>query len=311
MSVKSSAKFMSRYRVDNPDRFRLAAFDCADHGGLDLDKDKAKAMLAEDVDRLGELQERLYANNRWAVLVVLQGMDTAGKDGIIEHVMGAVDPQGCVVHSFKAPSAEELDHDFLWRLATRLPERGRIGIFNRSHYEEVVVVRVHPEYLVPQRLPEKLNGKDIWQHRFKSIRNFERHLARNGTLVLKFFLHVSKEEQRQRLLARIEEPGKRWKFAKGDIAERKLWDKYMAAYEEAIRATSRPHAPWYVVPADHKRYARIVVARAMVDALSRLDLKFPTVDRVALKDMERIRETLLAEGPQPSLKGRERGRPSS
>src|SRR6476619_284091 len=244
----TSARLASRYRIDHPGRFHLARIDPADTGGIDLDKAEHKALLAADVEQLGELQEKLYAYDRWAVLVVLQGMDTAGKDGVIKHVMEAVNPQGCVVHSFKAPSAEELDHDFLWRTAQRLPERGRIGIFNRSHYEAVLVVRVHPGLLDRQKLPQPLLGRSLWRHRFKSIRGFERHLARSGTLVLKFFLYVSKDEQRKRLMARIEEPAKRWKFSDGDIAERKLWDKYMDAYQEMIRETSRPHAPWYVVP---------------------------------------------------------------
>jgi PPK2 family polyphosphate:nucleotide phosphotransferase len=300
----ASAKFIERYRIDKPDRFRLADFDTRDTAGLKPDKEEVKAMVAEDAEHLGELQERLYAEDKWALLVVLQGMDTAGKDGIIEHVMAGVNPQGCIVHSFKAPSAEELEHDFLWRPAQRLPERGRIGIFNRSYYEEVVVVRVHPEFLSKQKLPPSLAGKEIWKHRFKSIRNFERHLVRNGTIVLKFFLHISPEEQRERLLARLDEPAKRWKFSAGDIAERKLWDKYMAVYEEAIRATSTDHAPWHVVPADSKPFARLVVARTIVDALSRLDLKFPTVGAADLKEMKKIREVLAAEGPSKGVKGR-------
>jgi PPK2 family polyphosphate:nucleotide phosphotransferase len=291
----ASKKFIDRFRVGDADKFRLAKFDCRDTAGLDLEKAEAKAMLAADVKQLGELQEKLYAHDRWAVLVVLQGMDTAGKDGVIKHVMEAVNPQGCVVHSFKAPSEEELDHDFLWRVAKYSPQRGRIEIFNRSHYEEVLVVRVHPEYLDRQKLPERVRGKDIWKERFKGIRGFERHLARSGTLVLKFFLHISKDEQRRRLLARIDEPAKRWKFAKGDIAERNLWDKYMAAYEDMIRATSRPYAPWYVVPADSKPFARLIVARAIVDALERLDLTFPTVDGAALKEMAEIKRALIAE----------------
>jgi PPK2 family polyphosphate:nucleotide phosphotransferase len=299
-----SAKFFERYRIDNPDQFRLADFDTADTGGFDLDKDEVKALVAEDAERLGELQERLYAEDKWSVLIVLQGMDTAGKDGIIEHVMAGVDPQGCVVHTFKAPSAEEIDHDFLWRCAVRLPERGRIGIFNRSHYEEVLVVRVHPELLARQKLPPDCMGKTIWKNRFKSIRAFERHLARSGTIVLKFFLHISSDEQRQRLLARLDEPAKRWKFNAGDIGERKLWDKYMAAYEDAIRATSRKHAPWYVVPADSKPFARLVVARAIVDTLARLDLKFPKVDAAALKEMQTIRAALMAEAPRQDRDGR-------
>ena len=209
-------------------------------------------MLAEGIERLTDLQERLYADGRWSVLIVLQAMDAAGKDSVIKHVMSGINPQGCEVHSFKQPSEEELAHDFLWRVGQRLPANGRIGIFNRSHYEEVLTVRVHPELLERQQLPKGLAGKDIWQQRFEDIRAFERHLARNGTLVLKFFLNVSKEEQRKRFLDRIEEPAKRWKFSMGDVAERKLWDKYMAAYEDMIRQTSRPEAPWFVVPADQQ-----------------------------------------------------------
>src|ERR1051325_5045188 len=232
-------KALHRFRIDKPDKFRLADYDPADTCGLDLEKAEAKAMLASGVERLSALQEKLYAQDRWAVLAIFQAMDAAGKDGAIEHVMSGVTPQGCQVHAFKAPSQGELDHDFLWRIAKALPERGRIGIFNRSHYEEVLVVRVHPEMLARQRLPKSLVGKEIWKERFKSIRKFERHLARNGVLILKFFLHVSKEEQRQRFLARLEEPAKRWKFDMNDVAERKLWDRNMHAYEDAIRHTSR------------------------------------------------------------------------
>src|SRR5215813_8737210 len=288
-------KLIKRFRVDDPDRFRLASFDPADTGGLNLDKDEATAVLAEDLGRLSDLQERLYADDRWAILIVLQAMDAAGKDGVIKHVMTGLNPQGCLVHAFKAPSPSELEQDFLWRAAQYLPARGNIGIFNRSHYEEVLVVRVHPELLERQRIPKELIGKDIWKERFKSIRAFERHLARSGTIILKFFLHVSKEEQRLRFLARLEQPGKRWKFSMGDVAERKLWDKYMSAYEEMVRATSRPHAPWYVVPANNKPFARLVVAKAMIDALEKLDLKFPKVDPAALKEMDKVRKALLAE----------------
>jgi PPK2 family polyphosphate:nucleotide phosphotransferase len=288
-------KLLKAFRVDDPDRFRLASIDPADTGGLDLDKDEAKAMLATDLEHLGDLQERLYADDRWAILIVLQAMDAAGKDGVIKHVMTGLNPQGCVVHPFKVPTHHELDHDFLWRAAVRLPERGHIGIFNRSHYEEVLVVRVHPDLLNGQRIPPKLIGKEIWKDRFKDIRAFERHLARNGTVVLKFFLHVSREEQRRRFLARLEQPAKRWKFSMGDVEERKLWDKYMAAYEDAIRATSRPEAPWYVVPADNKPFARMVVAKAMIQALEGLDLKFPKVEGDALKEMEKVRKALLAQ----------------
>jgi PPK2 family polyphosphate:nucleotide phosphotransferase len=287
------AKIIKRFRIDRPEKFRLADIDPADTCGLDIEKAEAKAMLADGVERLAALQEKLYAQNRWAVLAVFQAMDAAGKDGAIKHVMSGINPQGVQVHAFKAPSAEELDHDFLWRIAKALPERGRIGIFNRSHYEEVLVARVHPEILARQRLP--LAGKDIWDNRFKSIREFERHLARNGVLILKFFLHVSKEEQRQRFLARLEEPAKRWKFEMGDVAERKLWDKYQHAYEDAIRQTSRPGAPWYVVPADSKWFARLVIAEAIVEAMEGLELEFPKVDGSALKELERVRGALIAE----------------
>ena len=289
-------KLIKRFRIDDPDRFRLAAFDCADTCGLDLDKDDAKAMLAADIKRLAELQKCLYADGHWAVLIVLQGMDAAGKDGVIAHVMSGLNPQGCEVHSFKAPSEEELAHDFLWRTSTRLPERGRIGIFNRSYYEEVLVVRVHPQLLERQKLPGKLLRKDIWKHRFNDIRTFERHLARNGVAVVKFFLHVSRKEQRQRLLARLDEPAKRWKFSMRDIAERQLWDEYMAAYEDMIRATSTPEAPWHVVPADNKPFARLVVAAALIDTLAELDLQFPKIEGAALKELQKVRAALLAEG---------------
>jgi PPK2 family polyphosphate:nucleotide phosphotransferase len=292
------SRICKRFRIDRPGKFRLADFDPADTCGLDIEKAEAKAMLADGVERLSALQEKLYAQDSFAVLAVFQAMDAAGKDGAIKHVMSGVNPQGCQVHSFKAPSREELDHDFLWRIAKSLPERGRIGIFNRSHYEEVLVARVHTEMLGRQRLPESLVGKGIWDDRFKSIRGFERHLARNGVVILKFFLHVSKEEQRQRFLARLEEPGKRWKFEMGDVAERKLWDKYMHAYEEAIRQTSRPEAPWYVVPADNKWFARLVVAEAMVEAMEGLRLEFPKVHGAALKQLERVRGALLAEAPK-------------
>jgi PPK2 family polyphosphate:nucleotide phosphotransferase len=291
------AKLIKPFRIDNPDKFRLADHDCAETCGLDIEKDEAKEMLADSIKRLAELQERLYAQDRWSLLAIFQAVDAAGKDGAIKHVMSGVNPQGCQVHAFKAPSPEELDHDFLWRCATRLPERGRIGIFNRSYYEEVLVVRVHPDILARQKLPPDLAGKDIWKHRFKSIRGFERHLAANGTRTVKFFLNVSREEQRKRFLGRIEEPGKRWKFSMGDVAERKLWDEYMEAYEDVIRNTSREEAPWYVVPADNKWFARLVVAAALVDALESLDLHFPKVEGAALKELEQARAALLAEEP--------------
>jgi PPK2 family polyphosphate:nucleotide phosphotransferase len=287
-----AAKLIKQFRIDDPDDFKLAKFDPADTAGLDLDKDDANAMLAQDVERLARLQERLYADHRWALLVVLQAMDAAGKDGVIKHVMSGVNPQGCDVHPFKAPSAEELDHDFLWRTTVRLPRRGHIGIFNRSHYEEVLAVRVHPELLERQKLPPQVVGKNIWKERFKDIRAFERHLARSGIAVIKFFLHISKEEQRQRLLARVDEPAKRWKFSMGDIAERELWPKYMDAYEDMIRATSREEAPWYVVPADRKWFARLVVAAAMIETLEKLDLDYPKVEGDALKELQKVRAAL-------------------
>ena len=291
------AKLIRPFRIDQPSRFRLAAFDCADTCGLDLDKDDAKAMLADDIKCLAELQQRLYADGRWALLVVLQGMDASGKDGVISHVMTGLNPQGCSVHPFKAPSEEELEHDFLWRAAVRVPERRRIGIFNRSHYEEVLVVRVHPELLNRQHLPPEALGKNIWKQRFQDIRKFERHLARNGVAVVKFFLHVSREEQRRRLLDRVDEPAKRWKFSMNDIAERKLWAKYMVAYEDMVRATSRAFAPWYVVPADNKGFARLVVARALIERLQSLDLQYPKIQGAALKELYKVRAALLREGP--------------
>lgn len=294
-----SSDIIKRFRVTKPEKFKLSHYACNDTCGLDIEKGEAREMLFEDIKRLSDLQERLYAQDRWAVLAVFQAMDAAGKDGAIKHVMSGVNPQGCQVHAFKAPSAEELDHDFLWRINKALPERGRIGIFNRSHYEEVLVVRVHPEFLARQHLPERLVTKNIWQGRFKAIRAFERTLAENGVCILKFFLHVSKEEQRRRFLERLEEPAKRWKFSMGDVAERKLWNEYMHAYEETIRETSRPEAPWYVVPADNKWFARLVVAGAIVDAMEKLDLQFPKVADGALREMHKVRKALLAEGKRP------------
>jgi PPK2 family polyphosphate:nucleotide phosphotransferase len=294
----NSADFLKRYRIDKPDRFDLAAQDCADTGGID--KTAAHAMLADHVKRLSALQERLYAQEHWAVLIILQGMDAAGKDSVVAHVMSGVNPQGCAVYSFKAPSTEELDHDFLWRTTVRLPARGRIGIFNRSYYEEVLVVRVHPEMLQRQKLPQRLIGKQIWNERFQDIRAFERHLDRSGVRVLKFFLNVSKEEQRRRFLDRLDEPAKRWKFSMTDVAERRRWDGYMAAYEDMVRATSRPPAPWHVVPADHKWFARLVVAAAVTEALERLDLEFPKIEGAALKELRKVRAALIAEDRRKS-----------
>jgi PPK2 family polyphosphate:nucleotide phosphotransferase len=249
------------------------------------------------VKRLASLQERLYADDRWAILVILQGIDSSGKDGIIKHVMSGVNPQGCEVHSFKAPSENELDHDYLWRTTVALPTRGRIGIFNRSYYEEAIVVRVHPELLQRQRLPQPLITDDIWSQRFEDIDNFERYLAHNGILTLKFFLNISKEEQLRRLLARIDDPEKRWKFAARDVEERKLWDDYMDAYEQTIRHTATKQAPWHVVPADHKWFTRLVVAATLVERMEGLDLKFPKFDDGGLEELEKIRAGLAAQLP--------------
>jgi len=293
------AKIAKRFRVDKPDKFRLADIDPAESCGLNIEKEEAKTLLADGVKRLADLQERLYAQDRRAVLAIFQAMDAAGKDGAIKHVMSGVNPQGCEVHAFKAPTAEELDHDFLWRCAKRLPQRGRIGIFNRSYYEEVLVVRVHREILAREKLPPELVTKDIWEQRFKDIRAHECYLAHNGVLVLKFFLHISKEEQRRRFLARIDEPAKRWKFSMGDVAERKLWDRYMDAYEDMVRETSRPDAPWYVIPADNKWFARLAVASAIANAMDDLDLQFPRIYGPALVELSKVRKALLAEGARP------------
>ena len=289
------ARLVNRFRIDKPERFRLSKHDPGDTADLDIDKKEAKDLLAEGTARLSDLQERLYAQDRWAMLAIFQAMDAAGKDSAIKHVMSGVNPQGCDVHSFKRPSDEEEDHDFLWRSSRRLPERGRIGIFNRSYYEEVLVVRVHKEVLEREKLPTSLVGKDIWRKRFKDIRAHERYLARNGLAIVKFFLHLSKDEQRRRFLERLDTPSKNWKFSSADVTERKLWDQYMRAYEDMIRHTSRGEAPWYVVPADNKWFTRIAVAAAMVATLERLDLKFPSVTGAAAAELEKARKMLLRE----------------
>jgi len=284
-----------RFRVDDPRKFRLSRHDPAECYGLAVDKHEAQIMLAEGIERLTELQQRLYAEDRWSVLIVLQGMDAGGKDSVIKHVMSGLNPQGVEVHSFKQPSAEELRHDYLWRVAQRLPTSGRIGIFNRSHYEEVLTVRIHKELLDAQKLPKQVVDKNIWKSRFDDIRNFERHLVRNGTLILKFFLNVSKEEQRKRFLERVDEPAKRWKFSMNDVNERKRWPEYQAAYEDMIRETSTPEAPWFVVPADHKWFTRIVVAAALVQELEALDMQYPKVIGKALKELKKARKALKAQ----------------
>ena len=296
-------KALKRLRVAPGEKFKLAD---RDPGQVvipeleDLDKDGLEAasrrFLKENLDELAEAQETLWANDVWSILIVLQAMDTAGKDGLIKHVMSGINPQGCKVTSFKRPSDEELDHTFLWRCMKALPERGQIGIFNRSYYEEVLVVRVHPEILTRQRLPDGKRGRDFWEERFDDINRFERHLVRNGTLVLKFFLHISKEEQRKRLLARLENPDKHWKFELADLGERKLWDDYLAAYEEAIAATSTRWAPWYVIPADHKWPARATVASILTSTITRLKLESPEVPVGELRRFAAARRELIREG---------------
>jgi PPK2 family polyphosphate:nucleotide phosphotransferase len=287
-------KLAEAYRITDGKKFRLKDIDPDDTQGL-KSKEKARAALEEGLPCLHELQEKLYAQNRWAVLLIFQAMDAAGKDSTIAHVMSGVNPQGCQVYSFKAPSSEELDHDFLWRTTCCLPERGRIGIFNRSYYEEVLIVRVHPEILKNQRLAPSLVTKDIWKERFEDINAFEQYLSRNGVVVRKFFLHVSKTEQKKRFLDRLAEPEKHWKFALADVQEREHWDDYQRAYEEMIRNTSSPQSPWYVVPADHKWFTRLVVADAVIDALESLNLSFPEIDAEKHKELETARAALADE----------------
>lgn len=293
--AKIAKKIVKQCRIDNPEHFKLDDHDPAETFGLSTNIADVEAILAQGIARIIDLQQRLYAQGQWAVLLVFQGMDAAGKDGVVKHVMSGINPQGCEVHAFKAPSSEELEHDFLWRTGRDVPARGRIGIFNRSHYEEVLVVRVHPEMLERQNLPPAATGKDIWKHRFKEIRAFERHLTRNGTLVLKFHLRISKEEQRKRFLARLDEPFKRWKFSMNDLAERKRWDDYMAAYQDMIRETSTDYAPWYVVPSDHKHVAWLVVSAAIIEALDKLKLEYPTVTGKALRELKEYERILKAE----------------
>jgi PPK2 family polyphosphate:nucleotide phosphotransferase len=293
---KKAYKLLDRYRVTKGKRFRLKDVDPDDTYGLKNEfKDEAKALLQQGVQTLAEMQDKLYAQDRWAVLLVFQAMDAAGKDGTIKHVMSGVNPQGCEVASFKAPSSEELDHDFMWRCMPWLPNRGHIGIFNRSYYEEVLVVRVHPGYLAAQKLPPQLVAKRIWDERYEDINNFERYLARNGTVIRKFFLHVSKAEQKKRFLERLTEPEKHWKFSGADVRERAYWDEYMKAYEDMIRATATPHAPWYVVPADNKWFTRMVVAAAVVEAMESLDLRYPEVDKQKRAEIAEARRLLLRE----------------
>ena len=294
---KKVGKFIEPYRVAQGEKFRLKDFDPGDTAGLKSDrKPLAREMLSKGVQWLAEEQNKLYAQDRHSVLLLFQAMDAAGKDGVIRHVMSGVNPQGCQVFSFKQPSMEELDHDFMWRYHSRLPERGRIGVFNRSYYEEVLVVRVHREILERQRIPRGLVTKDIWEERLEDIAAFERYLSRQGTTVLKFFLNVSRKEQKARFMERLDLPEKNWKFSAADVTERGYWDKYMEAYEDAIRRTASREAPWYVVPADNKWFTRLVVAAVVVDALGRLDLSYPEVGEAGKKELARARRALMREG---------------
>jgi PPK2 family polyphosphate:nucleotide phosphotransferase len=292
MKKKQLRALTRPYLIDKGSRFRLKDIDPEDTSGLYRDPDTAKAALREGVDRLCTLQKKLYAQDQWGVLLIFQAMDAAGKDGAIGHVMSGVNPQGCEVYSFKQPSSEELDHDFLWRTVRRLPERGRIGIFNRSYYEEVLVVRVHPQILANQKLPQSVAGKDIFEARYEDINAHERYLTRNGYVIRKFFLHVSKEEQTKRFLDRLDDPEKQWKFSLGDLREQERWPDYMAAYEKAIRRTATGHAPWLVIPANHKWFARLVVVAAIIDALEDLDLDYPKVTPDKRKELEEGRKLL-------------------
>jgi PPK2 family polyphosphate:nucleotide phosphotransferase len=286
-----ASKLSDPYRVNHGNKFRLKDLDPASTAHVHS-KEHAQELLDKGITDMRDLHDKLYAQDRWAVLIILQGMDAAGKDGLIKHVMAGVNPQGCQVYSFKQPSIEELNHDFMWRSNQRLPERGHIGIFNRSYYEEVLVVRVHSDILNNERVPDELVTKNIWQERFEGIRNVERYLARNGTVVRKFFLNISKKEQKKRFLERLDNPEKNWKFSAADATERQFWDKYMDAYEEMIAKTSSKHAPWYVVPADNKWYTRLVVAAAIVDALAELKLGYPTVSEGQRKQLAAARKEL-------------------
>ena len=288
-------KYIHPFCITKGNGFKLADFDPGDTRGLRLDKGEASDLLQRGTEWLAEEQDMLYAQKRWSLLLVFQAMDAAGKDGTIKHVMSGVNPQGCQVFSFKQPSSEDLDHDFLWRYAKRLPERGRIGIFNRSYYEEVLVVRVHEDILKRQMLPSQLVSKRIWQERLLDIAHFEDYLTRQGTIVLKFFLHLSREEQKKRFIDRLDKPDKHWKFSPADVHERSFWGDYMHAFEEAIRAIASKSAPWFVVPADNKWFTRIVVAAAIVEAVEKLDLAYPTVDANKKKELETARAALSRE----------------
>ena len=287
-------QFVAPFRVDGSGKFHLGSHKTDEKGGLD--KDKAEKILEANRTRLNDFQERLYAQDRWSLLVILQGMDAAGKDSAIKSIFEGVNPQGCEVYSFKQPSAHELNHDFMWRSMIALPERGHIGIFNRSYYEECLVTRVHPELLAQEKIPPKLMTRNIWRERFADISAIERYLARNGTMILKFFLNVSKEEQRERFLGRLDQPAKNWKFSMNDIAERARWPRYQAVYQDIVRHTSSAVAPWYVVPADHKWFARVVIGSTIVSALEALALHFPRADKASLQEFKAVRKALEHEG---------------
>ncbi len=292
--ARTAAKLADPYRIADGEKFRLKDFDPSDTGKLHS-KENATKLLEDGVELLSRMQEKLYAQDRWALLIVIQAMDAAGKDGAIKHVMSGINPQGCDVHSFKAPSPEELDHDYLWRAHKAVPERGTIGIFNRSYYEEVLVVRVHEHILQNQKLPESLVTKEIWQERFEDIRRFERYLTRNGVIVVKFFLNVSRKEQKKRFLERLDDSKKNWKFSMADVKERGYWKDYQAAYDDMIRNTATKYAPWYVIPADNKWYTRLIVASAVIETLDRLDLRFPDADEEVKRELQKVRAGLLAE----------------
>ncbi len=287
-------RFISPFRVDGSTRFHLRSHKTAEKGGID--KDKGEKILDANRKRLSDFQEKLYAQDRWSLLLVFQAMDAAGKDSTIKHIFDGVNPQGCEVASFKQPSTLELDHDFMWRAMIALPKRGHIGIFNRSYYEECLIVRVHRELLLKEKIPPKLVTKNVWQERFADISAIERYLTRQGTVILKFFLNVSKDEQRERFLDRLDQPAKNWKFSMADVAERKLWPRYQAAYQDMIRHTSTKEAPWFVVPADHKWFARVVIGSVIVSTLESLNLRFPRVDKASLEEFAKVRKALESEG---------------
>jgi len=288
-------KFIKPFCIEDGQRFRLKHHDPDDTGGLDLDKETEERILEGGIREMAELQDKLYAQDRWALLVMFQAMDAGGKDSAIKHVMSGVNPQGCEVHSFKAPSEEELDHDFMWRTNKVMPRRGEIGIFNRSYYEEVLVVRVHDEMLRRERIPDELVTKHLWKERCEDIRNFERYMSRNGIVIRKFFLHVSREEQKKRFLERLQEPEKHWKLSPSDVAERERWDEYQEAYEDMIRRTATEYAPWYVVPADNKWFARVVVAQVIVDTLEKMKVDYPKLEAAQRKQLKKAMEQLQRE----------------